>query len=88
MNLLIDEVSACQSLFGIFNHVSRQLENRVMRLVREQKLDTTLHSQATSALGQIDDITLRLEPLKIGSNASRFDQFIAKVRWHLAKDDV
>lgn len=88
VNLLIDEVSACQSLFEIFRHVSRQLENRVMKLAREQKLDEILYSQATSALEQIDDITMKLGPLNKKSHASRLDQFIAKLRWHLTKDEA
>jgi hypothetical protein len=80
--------SLAKAFFGIFDHISRQLDNRVMRLAREQKLDTTLHSQATSALGQIKDITRKLHPLKKGSNPSWFDQFLAKLRWHLTKDEV
>lgn len=88
VNLLADEVSACQSLFGIFTHISRPLENLIMQLAREQQLEKILKSQATFAFGQIEDIVLKLEPLKKDANATRFDKFIAKLRWHLTKDDV
>lgn len=64
VNLLADEVSACQSLFGIFTHISRPLENLIMQLAREQQLEKILKSQATFAFGQIEDIVLKLEPLK------------------------
>jgi len=64
VNLLADEVYACQSLFGIFTHISRPLENRVMRLARDQQLEKTLDSQTTFAFGQIGNILLKLEPLK------------------------
>ncbi|KAJ5088923.1 hypothetical protein N7456_012539 [Penicillium angulare] len=88
VNLLTDEVSACQALFGIFRHVSRPLENRVMQLARQEKLEETLQSQAAFAYQQISEITSKLEPLRKQSNANRFDQFIAKLRWHWTKDDI
>ncbi|KAJ5259332.1 hypothetical protein N7478_012313 [Penicillium angulare] len=88
LNLLADEVSSCQSLFGIFSHISRPLDNKVMKLARQQQLEETLNSQATFAFGQIGEIFLRLEPLREHSNAGRFDQIIAKLRWHWMKDEV
>ena len=88
VNLLADEVSACQSLFGIFRHIGHPLENRVMQLARAQSLEKILNSQATFAFGQINEIVLKLEPLKKDTNASGFDKIIAKLRWHLTKDEV
>jgi hypothetical protein len=88
VNLLADKVSACQSLFGIFRHISHPLENRVMQLARAQNLEKILNSQATFAFGQIDDIMLKLKPLKKNSSATSFDKVIAKLRWHLTKDEA
>lgn len=88
VNLLADEVSACQSLFGIFTHISRPLEKRVMQLAGKQQLEKVLNSHAIFAFGQIDDIVLKLDPLEKDTNATLFDKFIAKLRWHLTKDDV
>jgi hypothetical protein len=59
-----------------------------MQLARTQHLEKILNSQATFAFGQIDDIVLKFEPLKKDTNASGFDKFIAKIRWHLTKDEV
>ncbi|KAI2785826.1 hypothetical protein POX_h09587 [Penicillium oxalicum] len=59
-----------------------------MQLAREQQLEKILNSQATLAFGHIDDIVLKLEPLKADANATRFDKFIAKLRWHLTKDEA
>jgi hypothetical protein len=59
-----------------------------MQLAREQQLEEILNSQATFAFDQIDDIVLKLGPLKKDTNATRIDKFIAKLRWHLTKDEV
>ena len=66
VTLLADEVSVsdCQSLSGIFTHISRPLEMRVMQLAREQQLEKISNSQATFASGQIEGNVLKLEPLK------------------------
>lgn len=88
VNLLEDEISSCQSLFGIFSHISRPLDNRVMILARQQQLEETLNSQAAFAFEQIVEIFLKLDPLRKQSNASRFDQIIAKLRWHWMKNEV
>lgn len=70
VNLLADEVSACQSLFGIFTHISRPLEKRIMQLAGKQQLEEVFNSQATFAFGQIDDIMLKLDPLETNTNAT------------------
>ena len=75
VNLLADEVSACQCLLGIFTHIN-PLENRVIQLVREQQLENILHSQATFAFGHIGNIVLRFEPLKKVPNATRLDKLL------------
>ncbi|KAJ5778498.1 hypothetical protein N7520_001744 [Penicillium odoratum] len=61
---------------------------KVMELARKQQLEDTLSCQANFAFGQISEIVLKLEPLRKQSNASQFDQFIAKLRWHWTKDEV
>ena len=86
VNLLADEVSACQSLFGIFRYISPPPDNRVMQLARAQHLEDILISQATFAFDQIDDIVLKLEPLRRNTHANGFDKILAKLRWHLTKD--
>ncbi|OQD81654.1 hypothetical protein PENANT_c026G11717 [Penicillium antarcticum] len=88
IRMLIDEVSACQSLSEIFNDVSRPLTGRVINLAIEKKLDKTLESQATSALGQIRRITTKLKPLIEGSISNRFDKIIAKIWWHYTREEA
>jgi hypothetical protein len=88
VNLLIAEIFGSKILFGIFDQISSELDNKVMRLAREHDLVTTLHSQATSALEQIEDITRKVQPLKKGNSPGLFDLFLAKLRWHLTKTEV
>jgi hypothetical protein len=51
------------------------MENEICNEV-SSLLKKILNSQATFAFGQIDDIMLRLEPLKKDANATRFDNFV------------
>jgi len=46
VDLLADELSAFQSLFEIFSHISRPLETKVMKLARQQLPEEISNSQA------------------------------------------
>lgn len=85
---LMEEVGICQSLFSIFNDVTRPLGSGVMALAREKNLDGALQTQATSALEQINHMMTKFKPLMKGSSHSSFDELLAKVRWHFTKQEL
>ncbi|KAK5790598.1 hypothetical protein VI817_007885 [Penicillium citrinum] len=85
---LLEEIYICQSLFGIFNNVTRPLGSEVMKMAHKRKLDQALRTQATSALEQINHIMTKFEPLIKESRPSSFEELLAKVRWHFTKQEI
>lgn len=85
---LMEEVYICQSLFGIFNDVTRPLGSEVMKVAHKEKLDEALQTQATSALEQIKHIMTKFKPLTEESSPSSFEELLAKVRWHFTKQEI
>lgn len=85
---LMEEVYICQSLFGIFNDVTRPLGSEVMEVAHEEKLDEALQTQASSALEQTNHIMTKFKPLIEEGSLNSFEELLAKVRWHFTKQEI
>ncbi|KAJ5971907.1 uncharacterized protein N7479_001825 [Penicillium vulpinum] len=86
VKLLRYEIANCRLLASIFEEVITPIQNNVMRLARENKLDQRLREQSKLAHNQIREITHKLQPLHRGKSTG-FEKFQAKIRWHFMKGD-
>ncbi|OQE43635.1 hypothetical protein PENCOP_c003G05902 [Penicillium coprophilum] len=87
VKLLKQEISNCRLLASIFEEVIRPVQNKVMQIAREEKLDQRLRDQSKLAHDQIREITHKLRPLHRGKSTG-FTKLQAKIRWHFTKDDL
>lgn len=80
------EIANCRVLASIFEEVISPIQNRVMRIARENNLDQRLREQSKLAHDQIRDISHKLKPLHRRKSAG-FEEFRAKIRWYFTKGD-
>ncbi|KAJ5503953.1 hypothetical protein N7463_006827 [Penicillium fimorum] len=86
VKLLRYEIANCRVLASIFEEIISPIQNSVMRIAKENKLDQRLRDQSKLAHDQIREITHKLRPLHRGTSTG-LTKFRAKIRWHFTKDD-